>query len=119
MKDKYKIETINLVTKIKSTLILQGSSKEFSASANVLSFRPASNKLVVHYWQTGRKIHFIDTEKTMTEALIEDETSVMSYVRSLSPDLRKAITHNGNSNEMYISDIPKDKTQKLNKRVKV
>jgi hypothetical protein len=48
----------------------------------------------------------------MSEEPIIDENVVMNNVKSLSPDLKKAITHKGDFNEMYISDIPPAKTEK-------
>jgi hypothetical protein len=111
--DQYKLETVNLVTKQKATRILKGALKDSSSLDNILHFRPSTDYIVVHYWQNGREVHLIDfTDKTMSEESLVEENVVMKNVKSLSPDLKKAITHKGDSNEMYISDIPSAKTDK-------
>jgi hypothetical protein len=113
MTDQYKLETINLLTKQKTTRILKGVLKDSTSLFNLLHFRPSGDKIVVHYWQNGREVHLIDyTDKPLSEEHFMNKNVVLTNVKSLSPNLKKAIMHKGNSSEMFISDIPSAKTEK-------
>ena len=57
MKDKYKLEVVNLLTKEKITRVFKGTLKEVDLFGNVLHIRPSFDKIIVHYWKNERAVY--------------------------------------------------------------